>query len=407
MTDTLKLASRTSRMHASEIRELLKLLGRPDIISFAGGIPDPDLFPSDEFREAFDAIMSGPEHQAALQYAPSEGYGPLREWLVQYMGRIGVPCELENIVLMSGSQQALDYLGKLFLNPGDTALVTWPTYMGALLAFNPYEPTYDRLALLGNRSASDFADKAKAAGGEIKFAYMSSDFVNPTGETLTLAQRNRALDLGDELDIAVIEDGAYQELRYDGDTIPPIQALEIERCGSINEARTIYCGTFSKTLSPGLRVGWVCARRDIVDRLVMMKQAADLHSATINQMAINQVARACFDTQVAKSNAVYRERRDCMLAALAKHMPDGVTWTRPEGGMFIWVTVPEGIDAADLLSRSLETEKVAFVPGRPFFADGSNENTLRLSYSSMSNDQIEEGTVRLGRLLRAAMPGVK
>jgi DNA-binding transcriptional MocR family regulator len=403
MTDTLKLASRTSRMHASEIRELLKLLGRPDIISFAGGIPDPELFPSEQFRQAFDAIMSGPEHQAALQYAPSEGYGPLREWLVQYMGRIGVPCELENIVLMSGSQQALDYLGKLFLNPGDTALVTWPAYMGALLAFNPYEPTYDRLALMGNRSASDFAGKAKAAGGEVKVAYMSSDFVNPTGETLTLAQRNRALDLADELDIAIIEDGAYQELRYDGDAIPPIQALDIERCGTINEARTIYCGTFSKTLSPGLRVGWVCARRDIINRLVMMKQAADLHSATINQMATNQVARACFDTQVAKANAVYRERRDCMLAALAKHMPDGVTWTRPEGGMFIWVTLPEGIDAADLLIRSLESEKVAFVPGRPFFADGSNENTLRLSYSSMSNDQIEEGMVRLGRLLRAAM----
>ena len=255
MTDTLKLASRTSRMHASEIRELLKLLGRPDIISFAGGIPDPDLFPSQEFGQAFDAIMSGAEHRAALQYAPSEGYGPLREWLVQYMGRIGVPCELENIVLMSGSQQALDYIGKLFLNPGDTALVTWPTYMGALLAFNPYEPAYDRLALMGNRSAGDFVDKAKAAGGEVKFAYMSSDFVNPTGETLTLAQRNRALDLGNELDIAVIEDGAYQELRYDGVAIPPIQALEIERCGNINEARTIYCGTFSKTLSPGLRVG--------------------------------------------------------------------------------------------------------------------------------------------------------
>ena len=407
MTDTLKLASRTSRMHASEIRELLKLLGRADIISFAGGIPDPDLFPAQAFREAFETIMSGPEQQAALQYAPSKGYAPLREWLVQYMGRIGVPCELENIVLMSGSQQALDYLGKLFLNPGDTALVTWPAYMGALLAFNPYEPTYDRLALMGNRSASDFAAKAKAAGGEVKFAYMSSDFVNPTGETLTLSQRNRALDLGGELDIAVIEDGAYQELRYDGDAIPPIQALEIERCGTINEARTIYCGTFSKTLSPGLRVGWVCARRDIVDRLVMMKQAADLHSATINQMAINQVARACFDGQVAKANAVYCERRDCMLAALSKHMPDGVTWTQPEGGMFIWVTLPEGLDAADLLSRSLETEKVAFVPGRPFFADGSNENSLRLSYSCMANDQIEEGMVRLGRLLRTAVPGAK
>lgn len=407
MTDTLKLASRTERMHASEIRELLKLLGRSDIISFAGGIPDPELFPTEAFRSAFDAILSGPEQNSALQYAPSEGYGPLREWLVGYMARIGVSCELENIILMSGSQQALDYLGKLFLNPGDTALVTWPAYMGALLAFNPYEPNYDRMTLMGNQPASDYSARAAAAGGEVKFAYMSSDFLNPTGETLTLAQRNRMLDLAEELDIAVIEDGAYQELRFDGEAIPPILALELERSGNINQARTIYCGTFSKTLSPGLRVGWVCARRDIINRLVMMKQAADLHSATINQMATNQVARACFDAQVAKANAVYRDRRDCMLAALSKHMPEGVTWTRPEGGMFIWVTLPEGIDAAKLLSLSLETEKVAFVPGRPFFADGSGENCLRLSYSCMKDDLIEEGMMRLGRLLRRAVSTAK
>ena len=407
MTDTLKLASRTGRMHASESRELLKLLSRPDIISFAGGIPDPELFPTDAFRSAFDNIMTGPEQNSALQYAPSEGYGPLREWLVEYMARIGVSCELENIVMMSGSQQGLDYLGKLFLNPDDTALVTWPAYMGALLAFNPYEPNYDRITLMGNRPASDYSARADAAGGEVKFAYLSSDFLNPTGETLTLAQRNRMLDLAEQLGIAVIEDGAYQELRFDGDAIPPIQALDIERCGDINQARTIYCGTFSKTLSPGLRVGWVCGRRDIINRLVIMKQAADLHSATINQMATNQVARACFDAQVAKANAVYRHRRDCMLTALDKHMPGGVTWTRPEGGMFVWVTLPEGIDAADLLARSLETEKVAFVPGRPFFADGSGENSLRLSFSCMKDDQIEEGMMRLGRLLRTATGTVK
>ncbi len=407
MTDTLKLASRTGRMHASEIRELLKLLSRPDIISFAGGIPDPELFPTEAFRSAFDAIMTGPEQTSALQYAPSEGYGPLREWLVEYMARIGVSCELENIVMMSGSQQGLDYLGKLFLNPNDTALVTWPAYMGALLAFNPYEPNYDRITLMGNRPASDFSARAEAAGGEVKFAYLSSDFLNPTGETLTLAQRNRMLDLAEQLDIAVIEDGAYQELRFDGDAIAPIQALDIERCGNINQARTIYCGTFSKTLSPGLRVGWVCGRRDIINRLVIMKQAADLHSATINQMATYQVARAGFDAQVAKANAVYRHRRDCMLAALDKHMPAGVTWTRPEGGMFVWVTLPDGLDAAELLARSLETEKVAFVPGRPFFADGSGENSLRLSFSCMKDDQIEEGMMRLGRLFRTAKSALK
>ncbi|WP_275783354.1 PLP-dependent aminotransferase family protein [Pararhizobium gei] len=392
-------ATRSSRMRASEIRELLKLLDRPDIISFAGGIPDPALFPDKEFKEAYADIFGGPAVSAALQYSISEGYLPLRQWLAGRMADIGIACEPENILITSGSQQALDYLGKLFLSPNDTALVTWPTYLGALQAFNAYEPAYDQLTIAGNRTPQAYREAAAAAGGQVKFAYMSAEFSNPTGESLDLAAREKVLDLAEELDIALIEDAAYQSLRYDGDAVPPILALEIARKGSINEARTIYCGSFSKTLAPGLRVGWVCASNTVIRKLVLMKQAADLHSSTINQMAICHVAERGFDAQVAKIKSVYMARRDAILAALAKYMPAGVNWTQPEGGMFIWLTLPSGMDGAELLAKSLVSAKVAFVPGKAFFADGSGANTLRLSFSCADEAMIEEGMSRLGGLI--------
>ncbi|OHV76590.1 PLP-dependent aminotransferase family protein [Rhizobium sp. LCM 4573] len=395
-------ATRSSRMRASEIRELLKLLERPDIISFAGGIPDPALFPDQEFKQAYSDIFSGAQVNAALQYSVSEGYKPLREWLVGEMAKIGIPCAVENVFITSGSQQALDYLGKLFLSPKDTALVTWPTYLGALQAFNAYEPTYDQLSF-GNRTPAAYQEAAAKAGGAVKFAYLSADFANPTGETVDRAGREKLLGLADELDIAVIEDAAYQSLRYDGDAVPPILALDIARKGGIENTRTIYCGSFSKTLAPGLRVGFVVAAMPVIRKLVLMKQAADLHSSTINQIAIEHVASRGFDAQVSKIKAAYSKRRDAMLAALAKYMPKGTSWTKPEGGMFIWVTVPAGLDGAELLARSIETEKVAFVPGQAFFADRSGANTLRLSFSCADEAMIEEGIQRLGRLIGNAL----
>src|SRR3546814_354123 len=224
-------ATRAKGMGASEIRELLKLLEEPDIISFAGGIPDPALFPDEAFKQAYSCILSGPLVNAALQYSASEGYRPLREWLVGEMTKIGIPCGVDNVFITSGSQQALDYLGKLFLSPKDTALVTWPTYLGALQAFNAYEPAYDQLSVGGNRTPEGYREAAAVAGGALKFAYLSPDFANPTGETLTLAERERLLDLAGELDIALIEDGAYQALRYDGEPVPPIMALAIAQIG--------------------------------------------------------------------------------------------------------------------------------------------------------------------------------
>jgi len=405
MTWDAVLATRAKRMSASEIRELLKLLNQPDIISFAGGIPDPALFPTDAFKDAYGAALSGEGAAAGLQYSVSEGSLRLRTWLASEMAKLGVDCTPDNILITSGSQQALDFAGKLFLSAGDTALVGWPTYLGALQAFNAYEPVYDRLDPMTNRSAADYRTAAEAAGGRVKFAYLSPDFANPTGQTLNEAGRRRLLALAGELDCALIEDGAYQSLRYDGDPVPPILALDCAQSGGIDNTRTLYCGSFSKTLSPGLRLGWVCGAREIISRLVLLKQAGDLHTSSLNQEVMARVAETAFDAQVDKIRTAYRARRDAMLAALARAMPERARWTEPEGGMFVWVELPEGIDAADLLKRSITEAKVAFVPGRAFFADGSGSNTLRLSFSSTSAEKITEGIIRLGALLaQTAVP---
>lgn len=391
-------ATRSTRMKASEIRELLKLLEQPDIISFAGGIPDPELFPAQAFQKAFADALNPQNAPAALQYSVSEGYAPLRDWIAKQMAKLGVPCTRDHILITSGSQQALDYLGKLLVSPGDRALVEWPTYLGALGAFNAYEPDFERLDL----GTNSLGDPTTQTGGPAKFAYTVPDFANPTGKTMSRAEREALIQLADNADIAILEDAAYQALRYDGDPVPPIIALEIAQKGSIDACRTIYCGSFSKTLSPGLRVGWVCAATPVISKLVLMKQAADLHSSTINQMAVAAVAQDGFDAHLTTVRKTYAKRRDLMLAALDRHMPAGVSWTRPEGGMFIWLTLPKLIETDVLLATSLKTERVAFVPGHAFFADGSGKNTLRLSYSQASPEAIDEGIRRLSALISAA-----
>jgi DNA-binding transcriptional MocR family regulator len=394
-------ATRAGRMRASEIRELLKVLEEPDIISFAGGIPDPALFPSDAVREACAAIFGNPElGRQALQYSTTEGYLRLRRWIAEYMGRRGVPCDVENIVITSGSQQGLDFLGKLLLSAGDTALVTAPTYLGALHAFNAYEPRYDTLHFRDDMpSARAYQHAAQAAGGRVAFAYVVPDFANPSGETVSERDRARLLDLTNALGVPLIEDAAYEALRFEGEPVPACLALDVQRHGHIDRSRVIYCGTFSKTISPGLRVGWICANRALIHKLVLVKQAADLHSAPLNQMVMHRVAQAVYEEQIGKIMATYSKRRDAMLAALERHMPAGVSWTRPEGGMFVWVTLPASLDGADLLAMALREERVAFVPGGAFFADGSAKNTMRLNYSLSSEAVIDEGVQRLGRLV--------
>lgn len=397
---TTALARRTDRMRASEIRELLKLLDQPDIISFAGGIPNPELFPAKAIAEAYAKILSGPRNTQSLQYSISEGYPPLRRWIAGQMAQLGVACDIENIVITSGSQQGLDFLGKLLLSEGDTALVAAPTYLGALQAFNAYEPRYDILELAEtNVTPSRYRDAAEAAGSRLALAYAVADFANPTGDTLSEKQRLRLLDLVAALGIPLIEDAAYTALRFEGAPIRSCLALDIARCGHIDRSAVVYCGTFSKTIAPGLRVGWVCAARDLVQKIVLAKQAGDLHSATLNQMVMHEVVEAVYERQISEITAVYRKRRDAMLAALAEHMPDGVSWTKPQGGMFVWLTLPAGIDGTELLAKAVAEERVAFVPGSAFFVDGSGRNTIRLSYSLPPESGIDEGIKRLGQLI--------
>lgn len=397
-------AGRAGRMKASEIRELLKLLTQPDIVSFAGGIPDPALFPMDAVRAAYAEILSHPETgPSSLQYSVSEGYAPLREWIAGYMGQLGVPCTSENIVITSGSQQGLDYIAKLFLSPNDTALVEEPTYLGALQAFSAYEPHYD--VLFGSDTSADgYRARAAANDGRIGFIYVVPEFANPTGDTLDEAQRRQLLALASELGVPIIEDAAYEALRFDGEPVKPIAALALEACGDIEHSRVMYAGTFSKTVCPGMRVGWICAGTEVVRKIVLAKQAGDLHSSTLNQMVVHRVVSTMFDKHVQSLLPVYKKRRDAMLAALDAHMPPGTSWTKPQGGMFVWVTLPAHVNGADLLARSLAEERIGFVPGGAF-SPGGVTNTIRLNYSLAPEAVITEGVGRLGALIARVVAG--
>jgi DNA-binding transcriptional MocR family regulator len=385
-------------MGASEIRELLKLLEQPDVISFAGGIPDPALFPREDIAEAHARILGDPKRAAlALQYSASEGYGPLRDWIAGYMGTLGVPCRADHILVTSGAQQALDFIGKLFVSPGDTVLLARPTYLGALQALSAYEPVFADLPRRGdNRAAGE-------GGGRRALGYVMPDFQNPTGATLRHAERQELLDTAG--DLPLVEDAAYAALRYEGEALPSLLALEAAQTGGVDEGRVLYCGTFSKTIAPGLRLGWVVAPTPVVRRLVLVKQASDLHSPSLAQMVMLEVVQQVLPQSLVPLCNAYRARRDAMLAALAREMPASVRWTAPKGGMFLWLTLPEAIDAAMLLQRAIAEARVAFVPGRAFHADGSGANTLRLNFTLADEARIADGIARLGALLRRT-PGI-
>lgn len=400
-------ARRVRRMGASEIRELLKLIERPGLLSFAGGIPDPALFPQDRIAEVTAAILADAgKGRRALQYSQSEGYLPLREWIVRHMTRRGVACGVDNIVITAGSQQGLDFVAKMLVSPGDTVLVTAPTYLGALQAFSAYEPRFDQLRPgEGNVTPGAYRAAAAADGGRVAFAYVVSEFANPTGTTLTAAQRRDVLEICGELDVPLVEDAAYEAIRFSGAAEPPLQALDIAGTGDIERSRVIYCGTFSKTVSPGLRVGWICAARDFIRRVVLAKQAADLQAATLNQMIVHEVVAAEYEAIVARAVAAYRGRRDAMLGALDRHMPPGVRWTRPQGGMFVWLELPDSVNTERLLRQALDGHGIAFVPGCAFFSDRRRSSALRLNFSLNPEDAIEEGMRRLGILVRCGMAG--
>ncbi|HYD32393.1 MAG TPA: PLP-dependent aminotransferase family protein [Azospirillaceae bacterium] len=387
------LAPRMAGMTASEIRELLKLLEQPDIISFAGGIPDPDLFPREAVNRAYDHVLrSNSLAGSALQYTVSEGYAPLRQWIAERQD-----VAADDILITNGSQQALDFLGKCLIDRGSLVAVTNPTYLGALQAFSPYEPRY--LTVPMDDQGLLIEPLAEALAQKPKFLYLVPDFQNPNGITMSLERRQAALELCREHGVPLIEDAAYTELRYDGERIPTFLELDAE-ARKTGDGIVIHCGTFSKSVVPALRIGWVTGPKFLVEKLVLMKQASDLHCSTINQMVMHQVVTELYDRHVKELRTHYRQRRDAMLAALDEFFPKTARWTRPQGGMFVWIELPEGMSGSELLERAIKEARVAFVPGAAFFPDRSGKNTIRLSFSVNKPEKIREGIRRLAGLVR-------
>jgi 2-aminoadipate transaminase len=392
-----RYALRTLRIKSSTIRELLKITDQLGMISFGGGLPAPDVFPVQRFEEACHTVLQEQGAQA-LQYGATEGYEPLREMIAQNMARYGILARAENVLITSGSQQALDLIGKLLINSGDRVLVEAPTYLGALQAFNVYGAQFVAVPIDDDGLRTDQLESSLRLNP--KFMYILPNFQNPAGVTLSEARRHQLISLADKYGIPIIEDDPYGQLRYEGEHLAPLVVLDREnlrRDNGYTLGNVIYLSTFSKTLAPGIRLAWIVAPPDVVGKLVMLKQAADLHTATFNQMVAYEVAKDGFlDQHVKLIRQVYRERRDVMLRALQEFFPSEVTWTHPKGGLFLWVTMPEGTDCR-LLFRAALAENVAFVPGDCFYGNDLAEGCrhMRLNFSHSEPELIHEGIRRL------------
>jgi len=400
-----RYAQRMHNMGSSLLRELLKLTQDSEIISFAGGLPAPEVFPVDAFREASCKVLQE-QGQRALQYGASEGYFPLRQWIVEHMAHYGIRAKVENILITSGSQQALDLIGKVMINPGDLILTESPTYLGALQAWRSYQAEFTSIPVDEDGVRTDLLEEALCSGP--KFMYILPNFQNPAGVTLSLERRKFLVDIADIYGIPIIEDDPYGELRYEGDNVTPLVVLDaqkhIQQTDNGNEqgflrGNVIYISTFSKTLAPGLRLAWIVAPADVINHCVIAKQGMDLHSSTFVQMTAYELIKDGFlRDHVRHIREVYGYRRDIMLDALERYFPEGATWTKPKGGLFLWVTLPEGVDTMTLMPKALEN-KVAYVPGSAFYAADGLPNTFRLNFSNASPDQIEIGIKRLGEVI--------
>ncbi len=392
----LHLASRMSNMKASEIREILKLTQRPEVISFAGGLPAPETFPAGDLAEVTAEILAedGPR---ALQYSPTEGFMPLRETIAGRMNsRLGTSVAATDVLVTSGSQQGLDFTGKILLDPGDVVLCESPTYLGAINAFKAYEPRFVEVETDDEGMVPEDLEQKLEHETKARFIYVIPDFQNPSGRTWSLDRREALLALARRFEIPVIEDSPYSEIRFDGQPVPPLKSLE-------GSEWVVFLGTFSKVFCPGLRLGWLAAEPELFQKYLFVKQASDLHTSTLGQMQLaGWLRRFDLDEKIRSTIDLYRARRDVMLRAMEREFPGGIEWTRPEGGMFLWVTLPEGLDARVLLERCLEHD-VAFVPGSSFFPEGGHENTLRMNYSISTPERIEEGVRRMAKALRAAI----
>lgn len=401
-----RYAQRTQRMSSSAIRELLKLTERPDIISFAGGLPAPEVFPVEAFEAACQRVLR--DHGAqALQYSTTEGFLPLREMIARHTRRYGIEVTAENILITSGSQQALDLIGKVFINPGDRILVEAPTYLGAIQAWTAYGAEFISVPVDQDGMDTDALEEALRAGP--KFIYVLPNFQNPTGVTLSKPRRLQLIELADRYGVPIVEDDPYGQLRYEGDHLPAVVVLDgdfRDNCDDCYRGNVIYLSTFSKILAPGLRLAWVVAPPEVIRKLVQAKQGADLHTSTFTQMVAFQVSSGGFlDEHVRLIRQVYRERRDVMLAEMDSCFPTEVHWTKPAGGLFMWGVLPEYLQSSEVLKTAVEN-KVAFVPGAPFYPSGGGHNTMRLNFSNAKTEDIRTGIHRLGEVLRQKI-GVK
>jgi 2-aminoadipate transaminase len=392
-------------MKSSIVREILKITSQPDVISFAGGMPAPELFPLKEIEQACVKVLR--KHgSSALQYSISEGYVPLREFIVQKMARYNIMATVDNVLITTGSQQGLDLVARVLVDPGDVIIVEAPTFVGALQSFTAYQASYASVPLDDEGMMVDVLEQ-KIVETHPKFMYVLPNFQNPAGVTLSKNRRERLVTLAHQYGVPILEDDPYGELRFEGEHLEPLVVLSARQNGQQSgyfEGDVIYMSTFSKTLAPGLRLGWVVAPVEVIKKLVQAKQGADLHTSTFDQMMAYEVVSDGFlDEHVKEIKETYRQRRDAMLTAMDQRFPDGTTWTRPQGGLFLWVRLPEGVDCEELIKEAIE-QKVAFVPGTAFYADGSGHDSLRLTFATCPSDMIDEGIKRLGK---AIVRGIK
>ena len=389
---------------ASEIRELLKLLDRPQMISFAGGVPNPAAFPVSELRDVVDHVIS--EHaKEALQYGPTEGHCRLRQAIAAGMGDVyGAPQSVENIVITAGSQQGLHVLASLLLDPGDTVLTANPTYLGALLTFRALSARVEGVAsdaegMIPDGLRESLSDLARQ-GRRPKFVYLVPTFQNPTGATLGAERRRQIYELATEQGLLIIEDDPYGLLRYEGEPVSPFKSLDVDH-------RVAYLGTFSKILAPGFRIGWIAADPTLVRKAVLAKQAYDLCANTFGQYCVYEALRKnTLFPHIEQIKLLYRGKRDLMLDALGRRFPIEAVYNRPEGGLFLWVELPEQLDALELLPKAIDND-VAYVTGKPFYTDGTGHNTLRLNFSYAEDSQIVEGVNRLAKVIEAELDLVR
>jgi 2-aminoadipate transaminase len=389
-------AARTGRMSASAIRELLKITARPEVISFAGGLPAAETFPVEAIQAACERILSTNAH-VALQYAPTEGYMPLREQIAAMYRARGVPATVDNVMITTGSQQGLDLLGRTLIDEGDLILTEAPTYVGALQAWRPLAPHFASVPTDHDGMQIDQIETSLP----IKLLYLLPNFQNPAGITLCAERRQEAVALAHRHKFLLIEDDPYRALRYSGQDIPALVEIEAQMLGADWNAagRIIHLGTFSKVMAPGLRIGWMLAPTEAIRMASLAKQGADLHSSTLTQcIAVELLANGVVDANLPKLVSLYRERRDTMIQSLETFVGDCATWTHPAGGLFIWLTLLCGLNTTSLMREALK-KNVAFVSGDSFFFDGRGADSMRLNFSCMPPDKIREGVRRLGEVI--------